>query len=93
VNCKQGDLAVVVMVDGHPVLERFIGSIRRVKIIVTAWDGPAWTYEGRRFKAKGQTCQAIPDRWLRPIRDPGDGAIDQSKAWLPPVPTRRKVPA
>ncbi len=26
------------------------------------------------------------DAYLRPIRDPGDDAIDESAAWLPPVP-------
>jgi hypothetical protein len=82
-NCKPGDLAIVVSVDGHPLLEHLLGSIRRVKKVALAWDGPAWTYSGRRFRAAGQTCHAIPDRWLRPIRDPGDDAKDESFRWAP----------
>jgi hypothetical protein len=29
---------------------------------------------------------AMSDNFIRPIRDPGDDAVDESKAWLPPVP-------
>jgi hypothetical protein len=28
----------------------------------------------------------LADKYLRPIRDLGDDAVDESKAWLPPVP-------
>lgn len=30
-------------------------------------------------------------RNLRPIDQPGDHAVDESKAWLPPVPARKRV--
>lgn len=33
-----------------------------------------------------------PDEWLRPIRDPGDEAQDESLSWLP-VPSRDEVTA
>lgn len=87
-NCKPGDLAVVVTVEGYVELKHLLGQIRKVKKLQTAWDGPAWSYAGRRFRADGMTCAAIPDRWLRPIRDPGDDAVDESHAWLPPVPVK-----
>jgi hypothetical protein len=32
----------------------------------------------------------LDDSHLRPIRDPGDDAADESHAWLPPVPTATK---
>ncbi len=31
---------------------------------------------------------SCPDARLRPIRDPGDDAKDESHEWLPPVPTK-----
>lgn len=33
-----------------------------------------------------EASRPIGDRFLRPIRDPGDDAVDESAAWLPPVP-------
>lgn len=68
-NCKPGDLAVIVSVDGVAALDHMLGQIRRVSRLQQAWDGPAWEYLGERFTACGLVCEAIPDRWLRPIRD------------------------
>jgi len=85
-NCKPRDLAVVVSVGGEPLLAHLIGQIRRVTRLETAWDGPAWLYEGKRFRAAGQTCRAIPDRWLRPI--PPDSVTDEEvrDLYAPKVP-------
>jgi hypothetical protein len=45
-------------------------------------------------KPSGRAFRICPvgDRWLRPIRDPGDDARDESWAYLPPVPTTTKKP-
>lgn len=75
-NCKPGNLAIVVSVDGNPDLKHLINQIREVVAVETAWDGPAWTYKGERFRARGQTCRAIPDRWLRPINPPAGTVTD-----------------
>ncbi len=86
-NCKQGDLAVLIRVVSphcNPNLGRFFEVLRP-----TVLDGePAWTirivgtpgvndqgHELREGKAR--------DRSLRPIRDPGDDAQDETLSWLP----------
>jgi hypothetical protein len=33
----------------------------------------------------------VLDSDLKPIRDPGDDAVDESHAWLPPVPTTKEI--
>jgi hypothetical protein len=46
-------------------------------------------------KGSGKAYRICPaaDKYLRPIRDPGDDARDESAAWLPPVPTQTKETA
>jgi hypothetical protein len=105
-NCKPGDLAIVVdalhnknaigtlvevlrpAIDG----ERIGGGGRIVRgdsghgwVVCRPGGGPidAWSSAGFAFKATEALCL---DRHLRPIRDPGDDATDESRAWLPPVP-------
>jgi hypothetical protein len=81
VRCKPGDLAVVVSVDNHPALPHLIGRMLTVTKPEQAWDGPAWRYKGKRLRAAGQVCDAVPDRWLRPLR-PGEGT-DETLTWCP----------
>jgi hypothetical protein len=88
VNCKPGDLAIVVACPPHAA--NAIGSIVRC---VRRWDemsnvGPMWYVEP---PARSGHI-GIGDRWLRPIRDPGDDARDETLTWLP-VPTRESTPA
>lgn len=74
-NCKPGDLAEVVSCGGHPDLSFMLGAIRRVKRCEMAWYGPAWTYEGEHFEARGMIFVLLSDAWLRPIRP--DGITDE----------------
>ncbi|MGJ7529839.1 hypothetical protein [Variovorax sp. GB1P17] len=85
-NCKPGDLAfyvgldqsqwgrVVRCIEIHP-----FSQIIRVNCWITDPQLPVKEMDGR-------LSEAIYDSSLRPIRDPGDDAVDESKAWLPPVP-------
>jgi hypothetical protein len=87
-NCKPGDLAAIVreMLPGTPC-----GLIGR-HVTLTSLDlndayEPSWNYDGPTLLTPyGFPAEVIPDRCLRPIRDPGDDAVDESRAWLPPVP-------
>ena len=88
-NCKPGDLAVVVKAKHS----RHIGSLVRV---IGKSEFPhssglfSWLAVG---KIDGvEKAGAAPDAWLRPIRDPGDDAKDETLNWLP-VPMRDEVPA
>jgi len=97
-NCKQGDLAIIVrskagnegrlctvleMLGENPFYDGFPWNFR---------DGPCWLieYAGTpAFDNFGQKYKRapIPDAWLRPIRDPGEDAQDETLQWLP-VPSR-----
>lgn len=87
-NCKPGDLAVVVRT--HPdERQAAIGKIVRIVSLAPTHQA-AWTVDppvtvpwcGRRV-----TLQHVEDAALRPIRDPGDDARDETLEWLP-VPTK-----
>jgi hypothetical protein len=94
-NCKPGDLAVVVRVNQ----ERFKFLLGRFVTVTTSYQNPrtgvaCWKYEGEPIVSPTAfVVTGIDDDELRPIRDPGDDAADESRAWLPPVPTLTKVPA
>lgn len=90
-NCKQGDLARIVA-PGEPA-HGYI--VRCIKLIHRARDqhgrvleGDFWLIDPHPPCKNGERGDAARDKNLRPIRDPGDDAIDESKAWLPPVPTK-----
>lgn len=84
-NCKPGDLAMVV----KAVCPENIGLIVKVLRWAPPIDGmPAWETESDR--PSPTVCTISPrvstgmhrvadvrDAWLRPIRDPGDDAIDE----------------
>jgi len=83
-NSRVGTL---VTVESLHVEQSFFGPVWNVThmrpivgIGVNSWNG-AVNGVGR-LSASGH----CPDAWLRPIRDSGDGADDESHAWLPPVP-------
>ena len=74
-NCKQGDIAIVV-------------GGRAVGYIVTCigrFDGPwndrdyepGWRIDRPIPKMNGRHEATIADHYLRPIRDPGDDAVDE----------------
>jgi hypothetical protein len=81
-NVKAGDLAVIVRVGssgGAEWIGRFVRVLHRFPYddeVVWATDPTPTGY------------LAVRDSALRPIRDPGDDARDESLAYLPPVPTK-----
>jgi hypothetical protein len=94
-NCKPGDLAVVVRARFEADTP-LVGRVRRVTVLTTpSWTGsPRWLYEGERLTLKnGEVINCLADAALRPIRDPGEDARDESLAWLPPVPNTTKETA
>ena len=87
-NCKPGDLAVVVRT--HPTeaaTAQFLGRCVTLTAIDPMHPG-CWRYEEMplRGRHRGQRVDwfSVPDEWLRPIRDPGDDAKDEM---LRPLPT------
>jgi hypothetical protein len=87
-NCKPGDLAVIVKLfqDDEP---SFLGKLLRVTRLRSkgsdlGYEGQAWEYEGPRLVHKRMGAYlAIADECLRPIRDPGEDARDETLNWLP----------
>lgn len=70
-NCKPGDLAVVVRARFDP---SHLGKI----VSVVEWDDEAggWKVDPPIMTA-GIPWRAVADHALRPIRDPGDDAVDE----------------
>ena len=95
-NCKPGDLAVMIrsddrrnigllmtVVEAHPKLFRYW--------IVELHGRGIDTRTGSVAGANGRKVRAHDDD-LRPIRDPGEDAQDETLSWLP-VPEKEGVPA
>lgn len=74
---------------GAKVLIRVNGVVLQSTINdshIPTWQlGEYLVYTQRKFE-----IDVIPDRFLRPIRNPGDDEADESKAWLPPIPSVTK---
>jgi hypothetical protein len=96
-RCKPGDLAVIVDNDhgqvGHyvHVREQYTGVLLRDPGVwwVCAAHGAIRTVYG--FKPAGSLV-VIHDSALRPIRDPGEDAQDETLDWLP-VPQQERSTA
>jgi hypothetical protein len=89
-NCKPRDLAVVIRPSkcGHPPR---VGAVVRVAEI--SWMFPdCWVTDPPIVDPADGREVHIEDIHLRPIRDPGDDAVDESAAWLPPVPLPTILP-
>lgn len=88
-RCKPNDLAFIV----NAMLPDNIGRIVRVVALVGTDSvyGPLWTTRSERphptLDSRGEVvmaCDALsPDAWLRPIRDAGDDAQDETLALCP----------
>lgn len=97
-RCKPGDRAFLVKCD----VPEDIGKVCLVlRSTDQGFDGHEWLcrFEGRVVGYDVETGEQhrtrgcfVPDAWLRPIRDPGDDAQDETLTWLP-VPTTEVVPA
>lgn len=80
-NCKPGDLAIIVSSAKAPNQVGKIVRVVRYEISISAWViSPALP------EKSGRLWTSVSDHLLRPIRDPGEDAEDESRAWLPPVP-------
>lgn len=51
---------------------------------------PAWQIDTVIPAWRGKQQSIVEERKLIPFDEPGDDAVDESKAWLPPVPTTKK---
>jgi hypothetical protein len=85
-NCKPGDLAVVVsgsMPEDSPTL----GAIVRLTKIDPDWWEPVWEYEGRLLiDAAGVELIALADRFLRPIHQDGITDEEVRELYAPKLP-------
>lgn len=94
-NCKPGDLAIVVRDSYGP--QTHLGKIVTTVALEYAPDAKgiemlAWATAPILYDDDG-VIALFNDSSLRPIRPHGDDAVDQSKAWLPPVPKPERVSA
>jgi len=89
-NCKTGDLAVVVRGKSRGAL---VSVLEPSLMFVDAWVVRlhCWGMTNLRVVGKGDLANCY-DANLRPIRDPGEDAQDESLSWLP-VPSTDKAPA
>ena len=100
-NCKPGDLAVVVKswAGNEGRIVRVIRLCQETsknhnidsRGILTAPE-PYWVIDQALPDFKGTLHKTFADSQLRPIRDPGDDASDETLEWLP-VPSRDEVTA
>lgn len=80
-NCKQGDLAIVVKsMNGHEgkivKCMRFVGKVH-------GWQcDDRWEIDQHLQGFLGGWTNTASDSCLRPIRDPGNDATDETLEWL-----------
>lgn len=87
-RCRVGDLAIVVRAN-------YAENVGRIVETLSVDESGMW-----RVRSESALCTTMghsmfaycPDEWLRPIRDPGDDAQDETLQWLP-VPEREGVAA
>lgn len=103
-NCKPGDLAIVVRSAGNDeartLINQLLGKIVRVirlrpPVDPTCTAIVVWQLEDEltvHFRGMRYQLTGINDECLRPIRDPGDDAQDETLQWLQ-VPTTEEVTA
>lgn len=96
-NCRPGDLAVIVSDPRSRNL--YEGAHLRVVADSGRRDvgSVLWTFEPLSpilvQRLKEHPGDTVSDHFIRPIRNPGDDAECESKAWLPPVPNSTKETA
>ena len=101
-NCQPGDLAIIVSAKGTgtvaDICSKAIGRIVRVKFLRAPQGrhctAPAvWVFEEPfeiHYQGKTFTATGCADDALRPIRDHGDDAQDETLQWVP-VPGKELV--
>lgn len=79
-NCKPGDLAVVVNASEVPANAGKIVRVTHINPLVLALFGKLfWEFEGELLADDGSPCDLVDDTVLRPIRD-NDGE-DETLTW------------
>lgn len=103
-NCKPGDLAVIVKAPKNSKnLGRFVRCVAFEGLVPWTCDGgkvrdlPTWRIDVRlgrpiTHEQYRDWDWLISDELLRPIRDPGEDARDETLEWLP-VPSRESEAA
>jgi hypothetical protein len=94
-NVKPGDLAVIVRTHpSEPLTAQFLGRVVRIVSLREVEGAPCWTYERMPLIGKYRGCvvewYSVPDEYLRPLRDPGEDARDETLEWLR-VPATKEV--
>ena len=94
-NCQPGDLAIIVSAKGTgtvaDICSKAIGQIVRVKFLREpisryCYASTVWVFEKPIefvFQGKTYTATGCADDVLRPIRDHGDDAQDETLQWVP----------
>lgn len=92
-RCKPGDLCVIVSATNPQNRNRFVtvlpGEVHHIdgyECWLVHSPTPMAVFGGRSHLV------FVPDAWMRPIRDPGEDAQDETLQWQP-VPTTDEVPA
>ena len=68
-NCKQGDLAIVV--DAPPYAQEFLGRIYTCKSLTAGITGAsAWYVDGNTESKSGYDVKCIEDMFLKPLDAP-----------------------
>lgn len=81
-NCSQGEIARIV--PRRPELEWTRGRIVTCTRLVELGEAVKWAVEPRLAMPDGRGwIVALPDSWLRPLRDPGDDERDETLTWRP----------
>ena len=94
-NCKPGDLAIVVIGRNAGKLFTCL-KLKYVRVFLSTGEMPLkWCWEADcNFEdwSGDIVDNLIEDDLIRPIRNPGEDARDETLSWLP-VPTRESTPA
>lgn len=85
-NCRPGDLAVVVRSragnDGRIVTCVRLATESELELVLFRPGlGPVWVIEERLRYSIGGYVNLAPDAWLKPLRDPGPDAVDETLEW------------
>ena len=95
-RCKPNELAFIVVSPMQQNLGKVVETVRLV-----GYPLPEHTHLGALWHVKSRTglvteigeiahFAQVPDAWLKPIRDPGEDAVDEtlSRDWKRPAPSR-----
>lgn len=96
-NCKPGEFAWIVQSNDERNFRKIVFVKRRCIPPEGVVLPPIWwcelqsEFHAIRIIHPAGTVLAINDSWLRPIRDPGEDARDETLLWLPVPSTVKEV--